>query len=312
MNFTNMVSRVQTLVGTHSLATTTVVGNLINQRHEEILGNYDWARTKQEVILLTTTDKVAGTVTMTTGSPTAQGVGTAFAATDVGKSVRIGAADGDYVIYNVKAVNVGLQQFTLGDLNGTSINWPGTTGSNSYVMFTQFYPLGTGIRQILSVRYKAPLKETSQTDLDRIDARRMGIDPFPLYYARAPFDMSGSNDILRIEVYPRFSTAIAFNVGIELGHTTLSGTMNPLIPSDLLVWFAAYDTCMYLFAKTGSKDSKWMTLAKEFLDQGNSSIEFALVEDKKQFGVIQSVKDVGGDIPLSGTDFSITHDLGLT
>ena len=298
--FTQMVSRVRSLVANHSQATTTVVGEFINSRHRGLLESFDWSRRKQDIIIGTVIDKTAGTIALTNGSSTVTGTSTSFASTDVGRSLIIG--DSIYSVFSYTSAT----SIKLGDANGTEVTYPGETESGlSYVMFTQRYSLGTGIEQIISVKQQSEITEVSEEYLDSIDPTRQATGDCPSVYARTS---RGSSDDVRIELYPRPSAGIAINVKIEKGHTDLSGSNNPIVPSGPVEWFAAVDSCYFLFAKTS--DQKWLALAAKYEDKAQESLEFEKNQDYRKFGVIQSVRDVGGGTGLGGTDFGLDHDVG--
>ena len=305
-DFTSMVSRVQSLVGNHSLATSAVVGGFVNSRHRNLLESYDWSRRKRDILISTAVDKTAGTVTVTNASSTLTGSSTAWAATDVDRSIKIGT--NSYSIWTVNAYT-SATSITLGDRNGNVVTYPGdTAAAQAYTMFTQFYELGAGIEQIVNIKYKGEIREVSEEFLDNMDPGRQGTGD-PRFFARSARKMTGANDIVRIELYPRLTEAVAINVKVELGHTTLSGTSNPIVPSGPCEWFAAVDTCFFLKAKT--KDDTWLSLADKYSAEGERSREFELGQDAKKFGVQQQVRDSAGDINPGLTDLGLDHDFGL-
>ncbi len=299
--FNQMVTRVQALVGNHTLATATVVGALVNSRHRGLLESYDWSRRKNDIIVNTAVDKDAGTVTLTSGSATVTGSGTAFAATDVGRSIQF--ADSIYQVRTYSSAT----SITLGDANGTAVLFPGTTvAGQGYTIFTQRYSLGTGIEQILVVKYQNEITEVSEEWLDSVDPSREGAASNPYHYARTS---RGSTDDVRIELYPRPSSPISVNVKVELGHTDLSSTQTPIVPSGPVEWWAAVDACYFLFAKT--KDNAWLTLVGKYEPNAQKSEEFEKNSDQKKFGTIQAIRDIGGGTGLGGTDFGVGRDVGI-
>lgn len=304
-NQSQMISRVQSLCGSHNLATSTVVGSFLNSRHRDLLESHDWSRRKQDILIATQVDKSLGTVTVGNGSSAVAGSGTSWSASDVGRSLKIGSNDDS--IFTVNSVG-GAAALVLGDGAGNVFAYPGASQAGlSYLMFTQRYSLGPAVEQIIGVKYKVPLTETSEEFLDALDPSRTGIGD-PIYFARCSRDMKATNDAVRIEIYPRPSEAVAINVKIERGHVDLSATDNPIVPSGPLQWLAAVDTCYFLKAKT--KDDSWLGLAARFEKHGMTSLEFELNQDSKKFGKIQNVKDVNGGVGLSDSDFALSHDLG--
>ena len=301
-NFTASVSTIQRLVGNHSLATTAIVGEIFNEQHSDLLEVHNWSRRKQEIVVTTATDKTAGTIAVTNGSANIVGTSTALAASDVGRYIKINDEDSLYVIKTFTDTT----HVSLGDLNGTAVNYPGTTASGlSYAIFTRWYEIGAAIEQILSVNYQGKLEETSQEYLDYLDTSRTGTGT-PSRFCRGPRNMSGANDIVRLEFHPRPSSPIGIRIAVQLAHTDLSGTQNPLVPSQVIKWFAAEHVCYYLFAKT--KEEKWMPLAGTYNKRAMAALERAIIEDEKKFGVIQAIKDTGGD-GLFGGDFAVDHDV---
>ncbi len=298
--FNQMVTRVQALVGNHTLATATVVGALVNSRHRGLLESYDWSRRKQDIVINSVVDKTAGTVTLTSGSATVTGSGTAFAASDVGRSIQF--ADSIFTVRTYSSAT----SITLGDANGTAVTFPGTTvAGQGYTIFTQRYSLGTGIEQIINMAYQNPITEVSEEWIDFMDSSRVATASNPYHYARTS---RGSTDDVRIELYPRPSSPISVNVKIEKGHTDLSSTDNPIVPSGPVEWWAAVDACYFLFAKT--KDNAWLTLVGKYEPNAQKSEEFEKNSDSKKFGTIQAVRDVGSGIGFGGTDFGLAHDIG--
>ncbi len=294
-----MILRVKSLVGNHSKADSTIVGELVNSRHRGLLESYGWSRRKQDVIVNTAVDKTAGTVALTSASGTVTGTSTAFAATDVGRSIQF--TDSIYTVYSYTSAT----SIALGDANGTAVLFPGTSATGqSYVMFTQRYSLGIGIEQIIGVKYQSPLTEVSEEYLNYIDPSRSGTGSAPMYYARTS---RGANDDVRIELYPRPAEPISVNVHVERGHTDLVSTQNPIVPSGPVEWWAAVDCCYFLYAKT--EDDKWLQLATRYEKNASTSLEFELNQDSKKFGVIQSVPDVGGGTGLGATDFGLDKDV---
>src|SRR3990167_6608487 len=269
-----MTSRVQSLVGSHALAITAIVGGFVNSRHRDLLESYDWSRRKNDILIATEVDKTAGTIDVTNASAAVVGTTTAFASTDVNRSLKIGSNTDSIWTVNTFTDTT---HISLGDANGTAVVFPGTTATGqTYTMFTQRYSLGTAIGD-------------------------------PKYFARASRDLSSTNDLVRIEIYPRPTSAVVINVKIQKAHTDLTSTQNPIVPSGPLQWYAAIDTCFYLAAKT--KDEIWLALAAKYESQAARALEFELAQDARKEGVIQTVQDVVGGVPLGNTDWALDHDV---
>lgn len=301
-----MIGRVQALCGRHTLATADLVTSFINTRHNDLLESYDWSRKKQEITLTAVPDKTTGTVDLASGSTTVIGTGTAWTASDVGKYIKFGADQ--YSLFVVRAVNFATS-LTLGDLMGNTLVYPGASlNGTSYVMFKRLYSLGTGIGSILTVKHQTRLTETSEEYLDTLDPARQSTSSTPLMFARTPWDQSGADDIVRIELYPRPSSAILITVEVKKSHIDLLPADNPIVPSAPLEWYAAVDTCYALYART--KEAKWLQLVEKYNVEGDKSLEFEKNEDARKYSRISTVRDVYGGVPLGATDFSIDHDVG--
>jgi len=297
------VTRIQDLLGNHASATDAVVGRLYNSRHRSILESHEWSRKKGEIILALVAEESSGTFSVTNANSTVTITGGSLGDADVGKYIRFGSDNDMYVVKSRSGSDI-----TLGDFNGTTINYQGTTNTAAtYVMFIRWYSLGTAVESIVSVFHTNKIHERDLEFLDGLDPRRTSTGDTPIYYARGPRDQSGTNDLVQIEFWPRASSTIAVTVGIVKGHTDLSGTTNPIVPSSIIEWAGAVDGCYFLFSKT--KEQKWLQLASTYNQEFEKSFEREKNEDNKKFGLSQGIKDVGGGVPLSGTDFGITHDL---
>lgn len=302
-DFDTSVTRIQDLLGNHTSATDTVVGRLYNSRHRNELEGHEWSRKKGEIILALVAEESTGTFLITNGSPTATGSSTSLSSADVGKYIRFSSNNDLYVVGAVSDPDI-----TLADFNGTPINYQGTTDATAtYVMFKRWYSLGTAIESIVSVFHTNKIRERDLEFLDALDPRRQSTGDTPIYFARGPRQQSGTNDLVQIEFWPRASSTIAVTVGILKGHTALSGTSNPIVPSGIVEWAAAVDGCYFLFSKT--KEQKWLTLAGTYNGELAKAKEEEIRLDNKKFGLSPGIKDVGGGHGLAGSDFEVSHDI---
>jgi hypothetical protein len=295
-SFSSMVTRVQGLVGNHSLATTAQVGTFVNSRHDELLHMHEWHRRKSEVHLAAAAEYTTGTVTLTNGAATMDGVDTVWTSAMTGRYVRID--DSLYIFTYVSATSG-----TLSDYKGNALAYPGATeAAQSYVMFKRWYSLGTGIEDVISVQHQSRIAECDQEWLDTMDPLRKATGT-PSRFAKGVRD---ANDVLYIELHPRPITAITVTAFVMKGHTDLATTNMPIVPASTVEWFAAVDTCFFLFAKT--KEQKWLDLAVVYEKKGQASFEMVKIEDSKQFSRSPRVKDVGAGNGLAGTDWAVNHD----
>ena len=305
-NLSSMINRVQVLVGRHALATTDDVRGLINSRHSSLLESYDWHRKRQDIIITTAADKNTGTATVTSGSSTVVGSGTAWATSDEGRCITLGDKNSFYQIKSVASAT----SLTLGDLFGNTVTYAGLDATaQGFIIWTKRYPLGAGIEQIVSVRYQSKLLETSTAYIDSVDPARRG-SGIPTAFARGERIMTGTNDIATVEFFPRPpAVPIAINVAVLLGHVDLHPSDNPIVPSGPLEWAAAVDVAYMLHARTADTKGRWLTLADKWNTEFEKALERELRFDASKFGVIQQVADVyhGGNL---GDDFLASHDLG--
>jgi len=296
---------VQDLLGNHASASDTVIGRLYNSRHRNELESHEWSRKKGEIILALVAEESSGTFSVTNASSTATITGGSLGDADVGKYIRFGSDNDMYVVKSRSGSDI-----TLGDFNGTTINYQGTTNTAAtYVMFKRWYSLGSGIESIVSVFHTNKIHERDLEFLDALDPRRTSTGDTPHYFARGPRDQSGTSDLVQIEFWPRASSTIAVTVGILKGHTDLSGTSNPIVPSGIVEWAAAVDGCYVLFSKT--KEQKWLQLAGTYNGELAKTKEEEIRLDNKKFGLSSAIKDVGGGVGLAHTDFGVTHDVGF-
>ena len=298
-----MVDRAQEICGSHSLLTDAVVGRFVNSRHRSILESKEWSRRKQEILIVIVADESSGTLDVTNGQSTATITGGSWTSADQGKYVRIGSDNELYVVKTVSGSTV-----TFGDLNGSTVAYQGTTDADAtYVMFKRFYSLGTAIESIISVVHNTKkLDEVSQEWMDAFDPARTSTGTQALGFARGPRDMSSTSDLVQIEFTPRLTAATVVRAIIKKGHTTLSSTTNPIVPSGPVEWFAAVDCAYFLFGKNG--DEKWIALADKYNAEAEKCLEREWLEDQKKFGLNQAIRDVSA-LSLVGTDYETDHDL---
>ena len=296
-DFNTSITRIQDLLGNHKSADDTVVGRLYNSRHRNLLESHEWSRKKGEIILALVAEESTGTFSITNGSSSVTGTSTSLSSADVGKYIRFSSDSGLYVV-KAEADPV----LTLGDFNESTVEYQGDTDTEaSYVLWKRWYSLGTAIESIVSVFHTNKIHERDLEFLDGLDPRRQSTGDTPIYFARGPRDQSGTNDLVQIEFWPRASSTIAVTVGILKGHTDLSSTSHPIVPSGIVEWGAAVDGCYFLFSKT--KENKWLQLAGTYNGELAKTKEEEIRLDNKKFGLSQSIKDVGGGHGLAGGDF---------
>jgi len=298
LTFDQIVTAVQQRIADHALATDTIVGTLVNEAHAELLESDEWSRKKEEVIILTTAEESTGTFSVINGTSTTTGTSTSLSSADVGKYIRF---SGDDSFYAVTAISDPV--LTMGDFNGTAVGYAGTTNTTAtYVMWERWYTLGTAIESVYAAQYKHPLTEMLIGVLDGLDPQRITTGD-PTHYILGP---RSSTDLVQIEFFPRPTGTIAITFGVILGHSTLSGSNNPIVPGPVLIWEAAILTCHFLYAKT--RDKRFLDLVDKYEQRKNIARELVRNQDEKKFGVPHYLNTApsGG---LTGTDFELDKDI---
>jgi len=297
LSFDQIVTAVQVRVADHSLATDALVGTWVNEAHAELLESDEWARQKNEIIILTTAEESTGTFSVTNGSATISGTGTSLSSADDGKYIRFGSDNEFYV-----AASSGT---ALTDFNGTSTVYAGSTATAAtYVMWQRWYNLGAATEHIYAPVYKQELKEMLIGKLDWIDALRTTTGD-PTHYILGP---RNSTDLVQFEFFPRPTGTIAITFGVLLGHTDLSGSNLPIVPGPVLIWETATIACHYIYARTREKG--FLDLVDKYEVKKAVARELVANQDEKKFGLPHhlSTRDSAG---LTGTDFELDKDLWL-
>jgi len=292
-----MVTSIQQRCANHALLTAAVAGSLLNEAHSDLVESHPWSRTRDEIIILTTAEESSGTFAVTNGNSTATITGGSLSSADQGKYIRFGTDDALYVVGTVAG-----SAFTINDFNGSTVAYAGTTALlATYVMFTRWYSLGAGIESIDLANYKEKLDEVTTDQLDRIDPVRSTAGD-PRYFARGP---RNSSDYVQVELWPRPTGTVAVRFNVILGHTDLSGSNTPIVPSPVVVAKGAVLSCYFLFSK--DNDEKWLKLAARYDKEFDRIFELHKHLDEAKFGLPRHIRDVDS-IRLAGTDWDLDHD----
>jgi hypothetical protein len=295
-----MAAEVQRRVAGHSLLTSAIAGEMVNSAHSELIESHPWSRRYTEIIILTTAQESTGTWTVTNGSSTATaGATVSLGAADEGKYIRFGTDDSLYVIGAISGSNV-----TLEDFKGNTVSYAGTTSTTAtYVMFPRWYNIGTAVERVLGGFYKQKISEITQDQLDNTDPVRSTTGD-PTKFVLGPRDTS---DRVQIELWPRPTGTIGVPFRIEVGHTDLSGTNTPIVPSNVVVWKASILACDFIFAKTG--DERWLALANKYEKDFEKTFKRMADQDEPKAGLPHYIQDPGRGSGLAGTDFALSHDV---
>lgn len=299
LTFDQIVTAVQRRVADHSLATDTIVGNLVNEAHSELIEENEWSRKKSEIVIATVAEETSGTFNLTNGASTTTITGGSLSSADEGKYIKF---DSDNTFYVVNSFSTG--QITLKDFNGTTIGYAGTTNATAaYVMWKRWYTLGTAIESIYAANYKKELTEMLIGELDAVDPQRSTVGD-PDRYILGPRD---SSDLVQIEFFPRPTGTIAVIFGVILGHSTLSGNNLPIVPGPVLVWEAAVLSCHFIYAMT--RDRRYLDLVDKYEQKKIVAKELISNQDEKKFGLPHYIEPASSGRGLAGSDYELDRDI---
>ena len=111
---------------------------------------------------------------------------------------------------------------------------------------------------------------------------------------------------LRIEFWPRYTSATSVRVPYYKRVNDLSGTDTPIIRAELIEARALVYACYAAYAKFG--DRHWLELADHYKGVYEALWEESVREDHARHGLPRSAQD---HRPITaGYDFFVTHDLG--
>ena len=261
---------------------------------------HTWSFARRGLVLSTVKAKSAGTVSITEGSKSLVGVGTAFTLDDIGKEVRLP----DGYAYEIGGVNIPAQTLTL------CVAYAGTTVAGaSYLLFQRHYALPAGIERILTMGNQiTAVREKSIIDLNVSDPRRL-ITGMPLAYVTINESTAG---LRMIELWPVPLVVYQLPyVGLKQREGNDGETVLPSI-STLLLDLACARACRIAFGRMGGKEPYWRILGLDY--QGSAQQRLLQVKkmDRKRFGVSERLAgslayefqdDPGVDIGAYDGDF---------
>jgi len=111
-------------------------GRFINNRYRAMLGCRSWYGLKVRGQIIVPSPYSAGTCTVTAGSTTVQGIGTAWTPALVGQQFRVNFT---LPYQTITQVNPGLQQLTV------DMPYPGTSGTSGYLILQSYFALDGNI-----------------------------------------------------------------------------------------------------------------------------------------------------------------------
>jgi hypothetical protein len=146
-----------------------VITSWIQASYEALLDGYPWAALDGEAVLQTAAPEETGAVTVTAGSATVAGVGTAFAAGNVGQKFLVDGVSGWYTVTAVaSAVSLTLDRVYEGD----------TAAGTSYAIVQDTYPLPAevkSVKQMLLPYSSRALNPAGELEIQRYDPAKLYI-----------------------------------------------------------------------------------------------------------------------------------------
>jgi len=171
----------------------------VRNTYRLIMGDHYWSELRADKEFLIPAIYTTGTATVTNGSATVTGVGTAWDDTLVYRQLSV---DNIAPWYTITAVDDGLQTLTL------DRNYEGISGTYSY-MIGQFYvEFPTDLMVLEKIRdqqngWYLVTQWYSQEYLDRVDAKRMSSGTPVIAIAAPPRTHTDGTIIPRYELWPR-------------------------------------------------------------------------------------------------------------
>ncbi len=233
------------------------VDGCINDAHQTLAGGYQWSFRKRDAVLQTVAPYSAGTVSVTAGSSTITGSGTAWTAAMVGRQIRIA---GEFTFFWIGAVNVGAQTLTLADGALATVSWvTDTAAGKSYTIFQDQFAVPATVAIILNQINDWPLTETSLAEIDLLDAQRTANGPPDRWYW-ARDNILSATEVRYVGLWPPPSAAQTLRMPYLIEPPTLSADTDlPVCPSEVIELGAGVRACGFLHARTG--DQRWANQA---------------------------------------------------
>ena len=248
-----------------------------------------WARLKRELTINSFAQYSTGSATVTNGSPTVTGSGTAWTVNMIGMFFTCsqpGASSPavQVVPMLINSVNVFSQTLTL------SQPYPLQSGSGAgYRIFPRFYSV-PGMQRVIDVRNRISLPRTTHEQIDQLD-------PYRIFYSSparswAPFGRDSDDNAL-IELWPTETNSTPYSVYGLAGHVDMQNPTDlPAIPGAVVMNKAAAKACEFLYSLRG--DPRWVEQRNYYNQRYEAELMKALDSDREEYGVMGQVQDTMG------------------
>jgi len=286
-------TRVLNLLANHSMITSSDATALIQAEHVSILEDYSWSRRKAFTIVDTVATYSTGTVS--TSGTTVTGSSTVFTSGMVDRFIRIGSNTYYHLITGFTSTT----SLTVEQAPATA-----AAAGTSYTIFRHVYDLPSTFGRVTSVTLDTRLRESSASDIDRVDPYRSSTASRPDVYTIRGLDVVPTG-VFQIEFWPVPSAAQSIRIEFLRTNTLVADTDQPLYRGDLLVWKAAESGAFFLLARTG--DDSWLQLADRYHARYLEAFEGAKADDLGKYSAVGRVRDTwaSGD---RGDDWLLDHD----
>lgn len=254
---------------------------LSNQAYQYVLRMREWFGFRKYTTFATVPDKSAGTITLTINSQTVTGVGTAFAASDVGRYLSIGTGaptptGGQRNPIRISAV-ANATSLTLEQAWGES-----TLAAIGYLIYSLRYVLPSDAEKIIQLRGPIwPLSRRSPALVDSIDpSRRTRGNGLLFYEAERRSDGTREYEMWPI---PQDASGVTYTLVYKLFVPNMVADADtPVLAAEAVMRRAQAEVCRELFNRTG--EQTFLTAASAYDADFDKIMDPIIREDRRLRG----------------------------
>ena len=297
MNFGQAIGRVQSW----NPDCTAIAGSWINDAVRKIYDRKTWYSLMVKGQAVCPAAVNSGTASVTAGSPTVQGVGTAWTVDMIGRQFRFGFQNPIYTIVDVDETN---QALTL------ELPWGGSTRTSSYFVVQYYFNLGPNIKYLKSMSntlqgYKMRTNLT-QEYLDSVDPWRQSGGVFPWGVAPMPLDSDG-NYIVEIYAVSWIAQALPFRAYVQPPNLVQDNDQfPPYIRADVVIKDAISKALVW----RGPKKNPYydaMESQRQSAEFENELLKMAEADENLYRTQVQYREEESFGFPSGGGLFDATH-----
>lgn len=268
--------------------TTAQAKSAVNRAYLSIARLRRWFGLNTEDSFVTSPDKTNGTITLTQNSSAVVGVNTTFAATDIGRYLRVGSR----VLLRIGNVT-DATHLTLVKAWGES-----SISSTAYAIVTLRYTLPSTVERIIRIR--GPqwfLVRRNLTLIDAYDPLRL-MRNVPLIYTEV--EIVGG--VKEYELWPVPNSYDTYARSCRLSTPQLvNDTDIPLISPEAIMWRASKEVSKKLYARSG--DKAWSETAQGYDEDYQDTLNGMVQEDRLMRGSHPIVFDAEDASPIYDPGF---------